>query len=380
MSSQRRTTVCREGWYYLVLFLLVLGVALIQEVNLLVVLAGMLAGPLLLSRFMAVYSLKGLQARRKKPQGICAGDLLVAGVTLSNTRRHVGSWAVVVEEQIRRVGRGPDGKRRRAKPLQAAVFFPYLPARGTRKGSYRGRLAERGRYRLGPLRMSTRWPFGLFCHTVTEGQTESLVVFPRLGRRTRGWIGRHRESFAGTNRREQQPGADGDFYGVRPWRRGDSRRWIHGRTSARSGKLMVLQFEQPRNRDVALLLDLWQPPRPAPADRENVELAVSFAATVLADLCRKGDSNVYLSTFGVRARCSGGPASAALLQELMERLAVIEGQHRDGLAALLDATFARLSRPRNWSWSPPGPSIRATRRGWGGWPTRPAAPCCGGCG
>ena len=105
---------------------------------------------------------------------------------------------------------------------------------------------------------------------------------------------------------------------------------------------MVLQFEQPRNRDVALLLDLWQPPRPAPADRENVELAVSFAATVLADLCRKGDSNVYLSTFGVRARCSGGPASAALLQELMERLAVIEGQHRDGLAALLDATFARL--------------------------------------
>ena len=162
MASTRRTTVCREGWYYLVLFLLVLGVALIQEVNLLVVLAGMLAGPLLLSRFMAVYSLKGLQARRKKPQGICAGDLLVAGVTLSNMRRHVGGWAVVVEEQIRRVGRGPDGKRRRGKPLQAAVFFPYLPARGTRKGSYRGRLAERGRYRLGPLRMSTRFPSACF--------------------------------------------------------------------------------------------------------------------------------------------------------------------------------------------------------------------------
>ena len=63
---------------------------------------------------------------------------------------------------------------------------------------------------------------------------------------------------------------------------------------------MVLQFEQSRNRDVALLLDLWQPDQPTAADRENVELAVSFAATVVADLCRKGDSNVYLSTLGGR--------------------------------------------------------------------------------
>jgi uncharacterized protein (DUF58 family) len=343
MASTRRTAVCREGWYYLVIFLLVLGGALVNGVNLLVVLAGLLAGPLLLSRFMAVYSLKGVQARRQKPQGVCAGEVLVAGVTLCNTRRHVGSWAVVVEEQIRRAGRGPDGKRRRDKPLQAAVFFPYLPARQTRKGSYRGRLAQRGRYQLGPLRLSTRWPFGLFCHTVTDGQTESLIVFPRLGRLTRGWIGRHRQSFAGTNRREQRSGGDGDFYGVRPWQRGDGRRAVHARTSARTGKLMVLQFEQPRNRDVALVLDLWQPQRPAPAQRENVELAVSFAATVVADLCRRGDSNVYLSTFGARAQCGGGPASAALLQDLMERLALIEGQERDGLAALLDETFARTA-------------------------------------
>ncbi len=242
---------------------------------------------------------------------------------------------MVVEEQIRRADGGP-GARRRAKPLQPAVFFPYSPARQTRKGSYRGRLAERGRYQLGPLRLSTRFPFGLFCHTVTAGRTESLIVFPRVGRLTRGWIQRHRQSFAGTKRREQRAGADGDFYGIRPWHSGDSRRWIHGRTSARAGKLMVLQFEQPRNRDVALLLDLWQPQRPEAVHLENVELAVSFAATVVDDLCRKGDSNVYLGTVGSRPRCAGGPASAALLQDLMEQLALIEGQSQDGLIALLD--------------------------------------------
>ena len=341
MASTRRTTICREGWYYLIVLLLIFGGAFIRGVNLLVVLAGLLAGPLLLSRFMAVYSLRGVQARRKSPPGDCAGDLLVANITLSNTRRRVGCWAVAVEEQIRPAAGGPRGKRP-GQPLRTEVFFAYVPARGTRKGSYRGRLAQRGPYQLGPLRLSTRFPFGLFCHSVTVGQTESLLVFPRLGRLTRGWIQRHRESFAGSRRREQRAGADGDFYGIRPWRSGDSRRWIHGRTSARTGKLMVLQFEQPRNRDVALLLDLWQPERPEPAHRQHVELAVSFAATVVADLCRQGGGNIYLGAMGPRPQCTGGPASPALLQDLMKQLALVEGHSGDGLVELFDETLSRI--------------------------------------
>ena len=333
MFSTRRTTICREGWYYTIVLLLVFSAALVREVNLLMVLAGLMAGPLLLSRFMAVFTLHGMQVRRKMPQCILAGDLLVCGLTLSNTRRRVGSWAVVVEEQIRRESNGDQGKRRRQKLLQPGVFFPYLPAPIAQRLLPRP-VDQRGRYQLGPLRLATRFPFGLFCHTVTVGQIERLVVFPRLGWLTRGWVARHRHSFAGAKRREQQAGTDGDFYGIRPWRSGDSRRWIHGRTSARTGKLMVRQFEQPRNRDVVLLLDLWQPELPGDIHKENVELAVSFAATVVADLCRKGQSNVYLATAGVLPECSGGPASAALLQDLLEQLALIEPQSGDHLAEL----------------------------------------------
>ena len=341
LIAARRTTITREGWCYAIVLALVFAAALMQEVNLLVALSGMLAGPLLLSRFLAVFSLRGLQVRRKPPHGVCAGDLLVCRVALSNSRRSVGSWAVLVEEEVHRDAPGDNGRRRKEKGLHTAVFFPYLPAGRMRQAAYRGRLARRGRYRLGPLRVSTRFPFGLFCHTLTLAEGESLLVFPRLGRLTRGWAQRRREAFAGANRREQRPGADGDFYGVRPWRSGDSRRWIHWRTSARAGKLVVRQFEQPRNRDVALLLDLWQPDRPDAERRENVELAVSFAATIVADLCRKGDSNVYLSVGGDQAECNGGPASPALLQEMMEQLAIIEGHNRDDLADLFEQAFRR---------------------------------------
>ncbi len=331
MRSQRRTTICREGWYCLLVLGMVFAGAMARDVNLLLLLAGMLAGPMILSWRAVAVSLRGLQVQRKLPRSICAGDLLVAGISLSNTRRKVGSWAVVVEEQIRR-----ESDRSPEEPITPAVLFPYVPAGQSRKGAYRGRLTQRGRYRLGPLRLSTRFPFGLLRRTITLGETDTLTVFPRLGVLTRRWAARRRVSIEGTNRRERRHGTEGDFYGVRQWRTGDSRRWIHWRSSARLGELVVCQFEQPRSRDLALLVDLWQPERPQPQHLENVELAVSFAASVVADLCRKGSSNLVLCASGSPPRCISGPASAPLLQDAMERLAVAEGHSEDRLGELLD--------------------------------------------
>ena len=47
MLFRRQTTVCREGWYYLAIVALVFGGAVSKEVNLLLILAGMLLGGLL---------------------------------------------------------------------------------------------------------------------------------------------------------------------------------------------------------------------------------------------------------------------------------------------------------------------------------------------
>lgn len=335
MPSQRRIAVCREGWYYLLVLGLVFFGAMLREVNLLLILAGLLLGPLLFNLRAVLVTLRNLEVRRKMPQTVCAGDLLVANVSVTNARRRIGSWAVVVDDEVQ-----PESARAHEKPLRPSVLFPYVPAGQTRKGVYRGRLVRRGRYRVGPLRVSTRFPFGLFCRTIEVGQRETLTVLPRLGRLTRGWAARRREAFAGTHRRERRHGTEGDFYGLRPWRSGDSRRWIHWRSSARSGELVVRQFEQPRNRDVAVLVDLWQPLRPAPQDRDHVELAVSFAATVLSDLCRKGGSTLHLGAGD--PQLLSGPASLALLQDMMERLAVVEAHATDRLAELLDRALGEI--------------------------------------
>jgi uncharacterized protein (DUF58 family) len=291
-------SITREGCYYLVVFAMVMAGALVREVNLLLLLAGMLVGPLSLSHFFARRTLYGLSVERRLPHAVCAGDLLVVNLQLANPRRRMGCWSVSVDDCVTRVaGNGTKSATARSQgsEMKARVLFPYVAARQTGKGAYRGRLTERGRYRLGPIKISTRFPFGLFRYTITMKATgksardasPSVLVLPRLGILTRRWMMRQHESFSGTHRRERTPGQDGDFYGVRPWQRGDSRRLLHARTTARVGSPMVRQFEQPRNRDLALLLDLWQSPSPSPAELENVELAVSFTATAISDLCRQ---------------------------------------------------------------------------------------------
>ena len=215
-----------------------------------------------------------MKLKRKAPQAVCAGDLLAVSLRLSNTRSHFGSWAIAVEEQIQREpggsgstrGQGRQhGRHNHDKPIATGVLFPYIPPGEERTGTYRGRLVERGRYRLGPIKISTRFPFGLFSRTLTLPQSETIYVYPPLGRLTRHWLGRHRRALAGADRRQRRPGPEGDFYGVREWQSGDSLRLMHWRSSARTGKLVVRQFEQPHNRDAAVLLDLWLRERPSDA-------------------------------------------------------------------------------------------------------------------
>ena len=292
MKARRRIAFTREGWQYLVIFLLVFFGALINDINLLLILGGMLACPLLLSHHLAKRTLGGLAVQRRLPRAICAGDLLVVHVSIANTRRRLGGWILAVEDTIQRLGNGSTHDR--AEPVcRPERAFPYVAARQTASGDYRGRLTQRGRYSLGPIRVSTRFPFGLFRYWFNCGTTATLTVMPRLGRLTQSWRTLRHESFAGSERREHRPGIDGDFYGLRPWQRGDSRRWIHWRTTARTGEVMVRQFEQPHSRDAAIVLNLWQPQVPDDAQQENVELAVSFAATLAAELCRSRQQRCF---------------------------------------------------------------------------------------
>ncbi|MCD4726244.1 MAG: hypothetical protein K8R46_01165, partial [Pirellulales bacterium] len=130
---RRQTTICREGLYYLVITALVLGGAMLKEVNLLLILAGMLLGPMLLNWRAVGFALRGMKIERQLPLCVGAGDPLAVGLNLTNTRRRLGSWAITAEEQIQREADTERG--RRPTTLRPSVLFPYVRAGQWRKGS-----------------------------------------------------------------------------------------------------------------------------------------------------------------------------------------------------------------------------------------------------
>ena len=124
MSVRRRSAICREGYHYLLLLAFTLGLAVLLEANLLLVVAGMLCGPLLLNWRFAAKALRRVDLQRRVPDAVTAGEPLVVEIGLSNSE--------TLQERIsRRLGAGS---------YIIAVFSFYYTANGgtpqTNRGSY----------------------------------------------------------------------------------------------------------------------------------------------------------------------------------------------------------------------------------------------------
>ena len=313
-----------EGWYYAVVMVLVLAGALLREINLLLLLAGLMAGPLLLSALLALFALRKIEIVRTLPNEVRAGDEAEVSLTISNRRRRWSAWALRIDDRISHAGITPA----RAESRGVSLLLQRVRPGEQQSATYLGRFALRGRYRFGPLACSSAFPLGLIRRQRKDWRTQELIVYPRLGRLGPLWRAWQEQRAATGAKSDFRRGlVEGDFHGLREWRSGDNRRWIHWRTSARRGALVVRQFEQHRSDDVHVLVDLWQPPRATAAQREAVELAVSLAATIVTDVCRRRGKRLRVSLAGSEFWHRSGQPSAALLVEASEALAVTAPHH-----------------------------------------------------
>lgn len=334
---RRHLTLSREGMVYVALMTIVMCGAVLKQINLLMILYGLLVGALLLNWRWVRKTLYRLEVRRRVPATIAAGELLTVGIEVTNRRRRLPSWAVLLEDSV--TGLGPAA----TEPIVATTMVGHLSPRSTRTASYRGRLVRRGRYRFGPLRMSTRFPFGLLRFAVRVDQPQEMLVLPRFGRLSNQWRRLAASIDSGSAHAQRRLNrAEGDFHGLREWRPDDNRRWVHWRTSARRQTLVVRQFEEPRRQDMAIVLDLWQPPKPTATDREYVELAVSFAATLIDEAVRSGRGHLWLNVSSPEPRRFQGPVSPALASDMLEGLAVVEATNADRLPDVLGQSIDEL--------------------------------------
>jgi len=336
MSRQRQIRITSAGVGYFLIAAAMLGGGVGRQLNLLMLVGSLLAGLFVFSLFYGRWALARLKVERGLPHHLCAQDRLVVTLTVSNDRR-LGVWGLRVEDTVLREGDPPaDGTR-------VAAFCSYLPRRATRQLRYEGQLPLRGPYHFGPLRISTRFPLGLVRHSRVIPASDMLLVHPKLGQLSHDWAQMVYENPSGSERVHRRGLLEADFYGLRDWRSGDSRRWIHWRASARRGNVVVRQFEQRRSQDLALLVDLWQPPHPSEAELDHVERVISFVATVIAEAGRQAGRHLAIHCAAQQPLERVGPVSALYLRDQMEALAVVQPHHAASLPPLLGHALAKIS-------------------------------------
>lgn len=376
MPIRRRAWLTLEGWYYLAVLAFIIGGAVLRSVNLLVVLAGTMIAPPLFNWRLVMASLRGLTLHRQLPHQAIAGHAFTVELELQNSRSWLSSWLVTIDDWLTREAHDPPPPaappnpptdsarspsslfrlplaarnflrsvlRSRSRYTKATALIPHAPARGTARGSYRLTLHRRGRYRFGPLRISTRFPLGLVLGQITLPAPATLLVAPRIGRLLGGWGNLLEADLAGDERRHPQRGvSEGDYYGLRPWQSGDSLRWVHWRTTAKLARPMVRQYERRKSRDVAIVVDPWLP-EPGERPETLVELAISIAATAITDIASRGHSCLTIAVAGHSPHCYTGPASSAFCQELLSHLALLVPGCSGNLAVALNQ--AQASAPR----------------------------------
>src|SRR6478672_13881088 len=87
LKPNQRLRWTREGLVYFVVWLGLLATGLYQQINLILLVAGLAAGPMVGSIFVSASMLRKLRISRRVPSYVFSGDLLSVDYTLDNDRR-----------------------------------------------------------------------------------------------------------------------------------------------------------------------------------------------------------------------------------------------------------------------------------------------------
>lgn len=162
----------------------------------------------------------------------------------------------------------------------------HLAPRAVRDVTYLVRPAVRGRYPVGPLRVSVVDPLGCVRVTRLVGAPTPLLVTPPVVRLATlgaadGSQGENAPRRAVTGAGEQDPIP-------REYRYGDELRRVHWRSTAKHGELMVRRDEQHWREHSTLLLDTRQTAHTGVGPWSSLETGVSVAASIAVNILDSG--------------------------------------------------------------------------------------------
>jgi uncharacterized protein (DUF58 family) len=335
----RRLSFTREGRIIVILAIGVGFAAINTGNNLLYLLLGWICSFIIASGVLSELTLRQLVVDRRPPPRIHAGEPFLMEVVIKNGKSSRASYSIEVEDLI--------GK----TPIDKRCYFLKIPEGKSQRTSYRHTFVQRGAYTVTGYRLATKFPFALFRKSRDVDSPLELLVYPARVATTRP---PSRATTRGDSAAERL-GRRGEFFGLREHRTGDDRRDVHWKSSARTGRMLVREYEDHRSRRVVIAVDnaLPTPVREAvtdgvllPAQEAQVaavERAISIAASLAASYLQAGWT-VELAARGAHVASGTGRMHEA---KIARELALLPyASETDAFAPLAPRIESVLVQPR----------------------------------
>lgn len=321
----------------------------------------LLIGLLVLSIVWAWMNLRGLEVERETlGQRATVGEYARERITIRNRWPFPKLWVELRDESD--------------LPQHGAGFVAYLGGRQRSRWTSRTLCTMRGRFRLGPSVIASGDPFGIVQMERRFPTTGEIIVYPHT-EDLPDFTLPGAELPGGQATRARTFNVTPNVATVRDYVPGDSYNRIHWRSTARTNRLMVKEFELDPSADVYLVLDMqeravvrdtrnlrrdwneaderdqapwWkrQPTkgaRPAQQLESTEEYAVSAAASLARALLTQ-NRIVGMVAWGQHREVIPAEREARQLFKIFEALAILRAHSQRSLAEVLTAESQRFGR------------------------------------
>jgi uncharacterized protein (DUF58 family) len=217
-----------------------------------------------------------------------------------------------------------------------AKLPPIAPGKAV-DGNLRVVAKKRGHLRLRGLQFAVTDPFGLCWRYSKVSAPQSVLILPKRYVLPPLLLGGASQYQPGGISLASSVGESEEFLSVREYRRGDPLRHIHWKSTGRTGKLIVKEFQNEYFMRHALVLDTFLEDSSSPAFEEAVSIAASFAYTLNTQ-----ESLLDLLFVGAEAVSVTAGHGVAQVDHMLEILAAVQPCTRHRFEALVEVVLRQI--------------------------------------
>lgn len=222
---------------------------------------------------------------------IYMGKRSISGRLKNNGQRYQAGHAFDIESVVENKSIFP----RPFVRIQIATKLPManintmvnLPSRGLHYFQSQVTQPRRGHYKIGPLAAILSDPFDILRVRHKLDDEEEIVIYPQTVEIPSFWVGYNASSGIGENSWYNR-GSGSIIFGIREYVPGDSRNRIHWPSTARTGQLIVKEFDSDLSRKVWVVLDLSRAAQYGKGEESTEEYAIIVAASLLKKYADSG--------------------------------------------------------------------------------------------